>query len=218
MANRSTAVVREQAMIALSQEFDRDFMLTAYDQLKPTERIFVDAFVATDSPTNAIKAAMPTLEPRLYSIRSVDMLRRPLVQAAIADRIKAVTSKYEVTLDRTVKEIAKMGYANVEDYINVDEDGLPTIDLTKADRDQMAALAGFEVKELKSGKIVITPKMHDKNSALDKLMKYLGGYAPVGVQLDARVLHASADNGAVTEDMTEADAADYYARSLEQDE
>lgn len=220
MAHKTNDAVRAAAALAVMTQHDTDVMLTAYDQLRPTERVFVDVFCATDSPIKAMRAAQPATEERLLNLRSTDFLKRPLVQAAIAQRIKDATSKYEVTLDRTIKEIAKIGYSNIEDYIDVDEvTGLPTINLNKADRDQMSALSGFDVKELKSGTIVITPRMNDKNSALEKMMKYVGGYAAstnpaININMNGNTNNLQINS--VNDTMTEAEAADVYARSLEE--
>lgn len=216
--------LREAAQRALTAKHSAETMLTAYDQLKPTERVFVDAYLATDNPKMAMRAANASLDEKLLDIRAVDMLKRPLVQAAMADKLQKLTQKYEVTLERTVREIAKIGYANMADYVRMTDQGEPFVDLSDVTYDEMAAIKSVSVEDVKEGRgedareiRKVKFELHDKRGALDMQMKYLGGYAPVGVsvtgpnggplQIDARV---------VTVDMTAEQAADYYARSLEE--
>jgi phage terminase small subunit len=217
--NGSTITAIEKALAA-GAEFDPEFIRTAFDQLRPTEKIFVKAFVATNSAVNAIKHAMPGVAPNVVNIRAHDMLRRPLVQAAIAQYVKDQTSKFDVTLERTLAEIAKIGYANISDMLKKDPTtgeleinettGMPVGDLSKMTRDDLAAVAGFDVKELKDGGLIITPKMHSKNDALDKLMRYLGAYAPEKKQIDIRTQNLN-----INVDMSAEEAADMYSKSLE---
>lgn len=219
---RQAALEVAQAAAAMKRE---DFQ-NAYSQLRAKELLFVQAYLATDNPRMAALAAHPELQsrPQLADVRALDMLKRPLVRAAIAEKLHEVMSRYEVTTDRVVQEIAKVGFANMGDYIQLTSDGEPYIDLSGLSPEQMAAIAEVTVEDFKEGRGEdardvrrVKFKLHDKLSGLDKLMKRLGAYAPERREL-------SGPGGTpipvaqLTVEMTAESAADYYAQMLEAEE
>lgn len=221
---RSNLPVRIAQGVAMASRHNGPLMLTAYEQLKPSERSFVDVYLLTDSPTKAARAAYPSITESLLNVRALDMLRRPLIQAAIAAKLEAVSSRYAVTLDRTVAEIAKIAYANMGDYVRINDEGEPVPDFSNVDYDQMAAVKTIKTetvvdpsdktKEIKK----VTFELHPKLDGLDKLMKKLGGYAPVGMSLtgpNGGPLQVEHSRG-IDKDMTAEQAALIYQRSLEE--
>lgn len=219
MSYMSNGTVRAAAYAALANP---PAILTAYDQLKPTERIFVDAYVATDNPIRAIIAANSALasQPSVAQVRAHDMLKRPLVQAAIAQKIDKLAEKYDVSVNALVRELAFVAKANMGDYVRITPEGEPFVDLSTATPEMLAAIQSVTVEDVKEGrgpdareirKVKFT--LHDKLSAIDKLMRKHGAYAPVGVAVTGQ-LTLTAET--VKETMTAEQAADMYARSLEE--
>lgn len=204
--------VREQAMRALAVKHDPAVMLTAYDQLKPSERMFVNVYVATDNPMKAIMAATPALEsnPRLAQVRAFDMLKRPLVQAAIAQKINTLAERYDIQAAAIYKEVAKIAKSDIRDYMVIGTNGMPKLDLTETSDEAWGAISGFEVV----AGIGVIPKMHDKQRALEMAIKLQGLYAPVGVNLNVSG-GLTVNTEPVKENMTAEDAAEYYQQSLE---
>jgi len=214
-------------MQSLARQHGGELMLTAYDQLKPTERIFVDAYVATDNPVTAIRAAMPALAEKLLNIRAVDMLNRPLVSAAIADKVRRITAKYDVSVDALVRELAYIAKANMADYVRITPEGEPFIDLSEVSYEAMAAIKSVKVEDVKEGRgedsreiRKVSFDLHDKQGAIDKLLRKHGAYPATGsqfnIQLNGNTNNLQINANGVTENMSDADAADYYARSLEE--
>lgn len=198
---------------------------TAYDQLRPTERAFVDAYVITDDPIEAAKMAFPVLKelPKGHDgarVRAVEYCNRPLIQAAIADKMAEISRRFELTADRVLGEIAKIAYANMDDYIDRTS-GDPLLDFSpeRVTREQMAAVGELTVETYKEGRgdearevKRIKFKLHDKLNALDKAMRRLGLYEPDGLKIiDGRV---SAGPKQITRDMSADEAAELYARSI----
>lgn len=216
--------LRITAMKALARQHSGEMMLTAYDQLKPTERIFVDAYVATDNPVTAIRAAMPALAENLLNIRAVDMLNRPLVGAAIADKVRRITEKYDVSVDALVRELAYMAKANMADYVRITPEGEPFVDLSEATYEMMAAIKTVTVEDVKEGRgedqreiRKVKFDLHDKQGAIDKLMRKHGAYAPTGAGITLNMqVNGDNTNMQINADMSPEQAADYYARSLEE--
>lgn len=209
---------------------------TSYDQLKPTERVFVDAYVALDEPIGAAFAAFPELanmgksDKRAVSAagaRALEMSRRPMVQAAIAEKMAAAAARWDLTADKVLAEIAKIAYSNMDDYTKI-VDGQRVIDIVDVPRDLMAAVSEITVEEYKEGRgedareVIKTKfKLHDKQAALDKAMKYLGLYSPekLAVAVAGRVTHTTEAGAplAITHNMSDADAAELYRASLNDD-
>lgn len=202
---------------------------TAYDQLKPFERQFVDAYLVNDSPMTAIRAVYGELNASTdersktaLKVRAWDLVRRPLVQAAIAERMKAHGEKWSLTIDRVLEELAKIAYSNIDDYIDRST-GEIKFDFTEdsVTRDQMAAVGELTVETTvdKDGNTTTKTKfkLHDKLGALDKAMKHLGLFAPEQVEFRGMVktINGTARTSTITTDMTDDEAADHYARFLQ---
>lgn len=223
MSKVPNAVVRQAAYEALAMQHDKSVMLTAFDQLKPSERIFVSAYVATDNPVRAIIAANPALDsnPHLAQVRAFDMLKRPLVQAAIAQKIEKLAEKYDVSVEALVRELAFVAKANMADYVRITPEGEPYVDLSEATPEMMAAIQSVKVEDVKEGRGEdareirrVTFQLHDKLRGIDMLMKRHGAYAPVGMNVNVTG-GLTVQHEPVKETMTAEQAADHYQRSLE---
>lgn len=224
MAQLPNKAVRIAAATAVARQHGGEYMLTAYDQLKPTERIFVDTYVATDNPLKAMRAAQPALAEKLLNIRAVDMLNRPLVSAAIADKVRRITEKYDVSIDALVRELAYVAKSNMADYVRITPEGEPFIDLSEVSYEAMAAIKSVKVEDVKEGRgddqreiRKVSFDLHNKLGAIDQLMRKLGAYAPTGIGTTLNVqINGGNTNLQINADMSPEQAADYYARSLEE--
>ena len=112
--------------------------------------------------------------------RRLDELNRIALErerAAIARAAEA----YAVTTDRIVGHLARIAFANIEDYLTIDSNGEPSIDIAKATRDQKFAITevlldqymdgrGDDARKVKRIRI----KLADKRAALVDLGKHLG--------------------------------------------
>jgi phage terminase small subunit len=120
-------------------------------------------------------------------------LTKPDIAAAIAARQAKVAAKLEITQERVAAELAKIGFANMADYMRGGGDGDPYLDFSNLSRDQAAALAEITVEDFKDGRGEdardvrrIKFKLHDKRAALVDLGKHLGMFKE-------RVEHTGAD-------------------------
>jgi phage terminase small subunit len=75
-------------------------------------------------------------------------------------------------------ELARLGFANMCDYVEIGDDGLPYVNLRKLTREQAAAISEFSVDTIEGkDKPTVTRvkfKLHDKRGALSDLAKILG--------------------------------------------
>lgn len=110
--------------------------------------------------------------------RSRGMLDRPMVTAAITERINEISAARDLTVQRMVKEMMAVAFSSMGDYMTVTEDG-PTFDLTRCTPEQLAAIKSIEVEESGDGlsrarkqKFKIT--LHDKLGGMKMLGQYMG--------------------------------------------
>jgi phage terminase small subunit len=95
-----------------------------------------------------------------------------------AESVKLAIEKTGITIGRVLEELAKLGFANIADYVNTNSDD-PFVDLSRVDRDKLAALGEIttetfydnaEKKNVKRIKI----KLLDKKGALVDIGRHLG--------------------------------------------
>lgn len=162
---------------------------SAYEQLRNTERRFVDEYIVTDDAIGAyvLSSKMASGQrSNVLRVRALEIIRRPLVQAAIRERQEYLRQKSDITAEAIIGEVAKMAFSNMINYGKVAEDGSFALDLTTTTTDQFAAIQEITTEENESesdgGKRSYSKrskiKLHSKNDALDKLMRRFGLYAP----------------------------------------
>jgi len=146
---------------------------------------FVDVLFAMSEP-NQRKAYMQvyknTKRPEVADVCACQALKRPKVAAYLQSLRDKATERTGITAAKVIKELAKIGFSNIEDYLTVDEDG--ETHLKNFDEIERATLAAIE-----SIKISITNnkdesrtytttqfKLCSKLHALEQLGKHFGIY------------------------------------------
>jgi phage terminase small subunit len=85
-----------------------------------------------------------------------------------------------ITKESILGELAKIAFANMQDYMKVGEDGQPSLNFKDLNRAQAAALAEITVEEFKDGRSDkrevrrVKFKLANKLDALELLGKHLG--------------------------------------------
>jgi phage terminase small subunit len=109
------------------------------------------------------------------------LLRKPHVVAVVQAEIEARLDVHRATADRIIAEVARVGFANLGDYMTVLEDGSAVVDLSGATPQQLAALSEITVDEYTEGRgdgarnvKRVRIKLADKLAALNTLAKYRG--------------------------------------------
>lgn len=151
-------------------------------------------YVATGSREKATKA-IGVAHDTGYSRA---LFRDPDVRRMIAEERTRLLAKLELTGEVVLRELMKLGFSNMQDYLHAGEDGQPVLDYASITRDQAAALSEVTVDERilagtrgkqedgeddAEGKETAKPavlsrktrfKLHDKRAALESLGKHLG--------------------------------------------
>jgi len=194
-----------------------------YMALRPGEKAFVDAYLATLGES-AIAAGRMMVEqlriapPAMLAERSRAMLNKPRIKAAIAQRAAELSQKFNLSSDRVLREVATVALSNMGNYVHITESGEPYIDLSNCTVDQMAAIQEITVEDFKEGRGEdardvrrVKLRLHSKMDGLEKLMKYLQLYQPeqLNVNMNVRVQAET-----VSVNLTPEQLAEMYARKL----
>ena len=85
----------------------------------------------------------------------------------------ARSRRVEISADRVLLELGRLGYSRLDDYVTMEGGNLTYEDWVNLNDDQLAA-----IKEVSDGgeKGGVTLKMHNKEGPLDKLARHLGMY------------------------------------------
>jgi phage terminase small subunit len=94
----------------------------------------------------------------------------------------AQSARLEITADAVVAELAKLGFANMLDFMQPADNGVPRLDFSRLTRDQAAALAEVTVEETGDGRRVRF-KLADKRAALVDLGRHFGIFKPERLEL-----------------------------------
>ncbi len=161
-------------------------------KLTRNQKIFCDEYLIDLNATRAYKAAYKNVKKdETAAAAGARLLRNVKVKNYIDEKMKEREKRTEITQDKVLKELAKIGFANATDFVNVvekeyledilDEEGnvikqelrkYKTIDIRetdKLDKDKQAAIAG--IKETQAG---IEVKLNDKLKALELIGRHLG--------------------------------------------
>lgn len=205
--------------------------VSAYRHLSAAEKQFTDGFVSA-LETRAVKASRRIIEllddtaPVSSDPRENALLERPLVRAAIAERVREIQDAADLTAYRVLKELSAIAFSNINDYMLADSEKIEghnvnfiSWDLAKCTREQMGAIQSIKVEYDASGLVVkkLEFKLHDKVAGLDRFMRYMG-------LLDPENPHYRAENAkiagkkeplALAVGTTQTQAANAYAQFIE---
>ncbi len=162
-------------------------------KLTPKQRRFVDEYLVDLNATQAaIRAGYS--EKTAYSTGS-ENLKKPEIAAALAVAQDKRAERTQVTADRVIAELAKIGFANMADYMRATPGGDPFLDFASLTREQAAALQEVTVDDYVEGRGEdardvkrVKFKLADKRAALVDLGKHLGLFVDRSVNLNADLL------------------------------
>ncbi len=89
------------------------------NKLPVREQLFVAAYIAHGNATAAAKAA--GYSAKTAYAKGSELLKRPRVAKAIEDAKRRIISKYQVSAERTLEEMALIGHSDVRNYVFNDD-------------------------------------------------------------------------------------------------
>lgn len=155
----------------------------AYDLLTDSEREAVENYVqyAVEQQRARHQRVILALNlpiPNEYIRRSRQVLYRPVVRAAIAERIQEEAQVYDISPDRVIKENAAIAFSDVTDFLRQGFSGEVVLkDLNEIPSEKAGAIKSIESKPGMMG-ISYKITLHDKLPALKALSEMMGITAP----------------------------------------
>lgn len=150
--------------------------------LNARQTTFVQEYLVDMNATQAAVRAGYS-ERTAYS-QGQRLLKNVEVAAAIEKGRAERTERTKITMDAVIDELAKIGFANMADYMKAGSNGDPYLDFSGLTRDQAAALAEVTVEDYLDGRGEdarevrrVKFKLSDKRRALVDIGKHLGGFS-----------------------------------------
>ena len=150
--------------------------------LRGKQQRFVDEYLVDLNGAQAyIRAGYKVKDDDVAAVMASRLLRNDKVKKAIAIGEAEIAERTKITQDMVMKELAKIGFSNMLDYITITDGGDLLTDFSKLTRDQAAAISEIVVEEYTEGRgedarnVKRTKfKLSDKRSALVEMGKHLG--------------------------------------------
>lgn len=147
--------------------------------LTPRQLRFVGEYLVDLNATQAaIRAGYSRKTAQEQSSR---LLSNVMVAAAVAAAQAKRSERTEITQDRVLTELAKLGFANMADYMVATAGGGPYLDFSALTQDQAAALQEVTVEDYVEGRGEnargvkrVKFKLADKRAALVDIGRHLG--------------------------------------------
>lgn len=171
--------------------------------LNDKQRRFVDEYLIDLNATQA--AIRAGYSEKTAGQQAFDLLKKPEIQESISLAMKAREERTEITQDRVLRELAKIGFADIRKAVKwgaelpvinpetgevLIANGVVLVSSEQLDDDTAAAVS--EISQTAQG---VKIKMHDKKSALVDIGKHLGMFVDrVDATVSTRQLPASIDD------------------------
>lgn len=188
--NRNQRIKRRIVQKVRKERLIPNRAVLALDEEDPINKLFVSEYLK-DMNGGAAARRLGLATPEQTGAR---LLRKYAVRMMIDEEIRPHVEKNLVTVRAVVAEIAKLAFANIEDYGFIDDDGHFGLNLSETPRHRMAAIGTVEtecdivrrtgssprarkVEEPEEQTEIARKRMrihlYDKNRALELLGKYL---------------------------------------------
>lgn len=141
--------------------------------LTPKQEKFVEEYLVDLNATQAALRAGYS-ENTAYSI-GFENLKKPEIQAAIQSARNKLSKRTGITVEMVVAELARIGFSNIGHYLSFNESGVNMHSSDMMNEDALRCISEVSQTVTAEGGTVKF-KLHDKQAALDKLMRHLGGY------------------------------------------
>lgn len=170
--------------------------------MTPKQQRFRDEYLVDLNAARAYRAAGYAGSDNVCAVEGHKLLRNPKIAAAVAEAMAKRAARTEITADRVLAELAKIGFADMRklmrwtgnipkmDLDDAEESGEVTISVANFvqlfDSDEIdddIAVCISEISQTKDGALKV--KLHDKQAALVTLARHLG-------MLNVKVEHTGA--------------------------
>lgn len=146
--------------------------------LSPKQRRFVAEYLVDLNATQA--AIRAGYSERTARSIGQENLTKPDIRRAIEEAESEHLERVGVRASAVLEELARLGFSNMLDYLNISRDGEPYVDLSEMTREQAAAVQEVTVEDYLEGRGEdarevrrVKFKLVDKKGPLELLGKHL---------------------------------------------
>jgi phage terminase small subunit len=148
-------------------------------ELTPRQRRFCEEYLVDLNASAAARRAGYSVTTA-YSIGQ-ENLKKPEIATEIQRRMEARSKRTEITADQVVTELGKIAFANMLNYMTIQDDGTAVVDFSMVDRDQGAVMREVTIETYAEGRGEdaqtvkrIKFALYDKKGALELLGRHFG--------------------------------------------
>ena len=139
-------------------------------KLTDNQRAFCNEYLIDLNATRAYKVAYKTCKKDDTARANASrLLTKANIKAYIDERMREREKRTEVTQDKVVKELAKIGFSNIADFATTDGQSVNIKPTDLIDKNKIGAISS-----IKQGQNGIEIKLYDKIKSLELLGKHLG--------------------------------------------
>lgn len=137
--------------------------------LTAKQKRFCDEYLIDMNGTQA--AIRAGYSEKTANEQAAQLLAKLSVSEYISERREKLSKKLEITQERVLEELARIGFSNIKDFVN---GGNNVLELKHIEEAKTAAVAAVKTRLGDDGSVNTEIKLHDKVSALEKLARHLG--------------------------------------------
>ena len=143
---------------------------------------FAMTYIETANASEAYRRSYRAskMSPHSIEVEASRLLQDPEVTLRVRELQAEHRKRHDITIDRILRELSKIGFSNMLDYMKV-EGPDAFVDLSTLTRDQAAAIQEVTVEDYKDGRGEnardvrrVKVKLSDKRAALVDMGKHLG--------------------------------------------
>ena len=137
--------------------------------LTPKQLRFCQEYLIDYNATQSyIRAGYSAKSISIANSEGFKLLNKPIIQKKIAELSKKIAQDNELTIEKVIGEISSLAFSNIRDFYDDEGQFKKLSDLTL---EQARCIESINPVPLKDGSVQFKIKLHDKNRALEKLMK-----------------------------------------------
>ncbi|MBS6644010.1 MAG: terminase small subunit [Clostridiaceae bacterium] len=164
--------------------------------LTPKQKIFADEYLLDLNATRAYKVAYPKIKnTETAAAAGARLLRNVKVMEYVQKRMDERAQRTEITQDMVLQELAKIGFADITDFVTIEGSFVRVKPTDQMPRDKLGAIGG-----IKEGANGIEIKLNDKEKALELIGRHLGMFRDK-VELSGEVKTNNPYEGLTTEEL-----------------
>jgi phage terminase small subunit len=144
-------------------------------RLTPKQEAFCQRYIETGNASEAYRLSYNAarMKPETVNRKAFDVLANGNIAARLDELRAHHMRRHEVTVDRIVSELAKIAFANAQDFFAWGPSGVTVKASDDLTEDQRAVVCEVSQTVTAEGG-TIRVKLSDKQAALEKLGKHLG--------------------------------------------